>query len=135
MKTRVFTSLVEQDNHRGALQQAINTSIRARIRGDENRIKSPCLSVGWAKNMQSLLGYAFGNTRDFLQIYLAMPSLLPKVNLDMHLVLAAAWSRATRRLFDHSRPWYFQMRVLHRVEPMRVVFNLHLCVFFVVESE
>lgn len=70
---------VEQDGHRGALQQAIITSIRARIRGDENRIKSPCLGVAWAKDRQSLLGYAFGNTRNFLQIYLAMPSLLPKV--------------------------------------------------------
>ncbi|CAN0507676.1 unnamed protein product, partial [Ectocarpus sp. 12 AP-2014] len=35
--------------------------------------------VGFAKDKQSLLGYSFGNTRDFLQIYLAMPSLLPKV--------------------------------------------------------
>lgn len=71
--------MVEQDSHRGALQQAIITSIRARVRGDENRIKSPCLGVAWAKDRQSLLGYAFGNARNFLQIYLAMPSLLPKV--------------------------------------------------------
>lgn len=71
--------MAEQDGHRGALQQAIITSIRARVRGDENRIKSPCLGVAWAKDRQSLLGYAFGNTRNFLQIYLAMPSLLPKV--------------------------------------------------------
>lgn len=68
-----------QDDHRGALQQAIITSIRARVRGDENRIKSPCLGVAWAKDRQSLLGYQFGNTRNFLQIYLAMPSLVPKV--------------------------------------------------------
>ncbi|CAN0571765.1 unnamed protein product, partial [Ectocarpus sp. 12 AP-2014] len=48
-------------------------------RGDENRIRSLCLGVGFAKDKQSLLGFSFGNTRDFLQIYLAMPSLLPKV--------------------------------------------------------
>lgn len=71
--------MAEQDCHRGALQQAIITSLRARLRGDENRIRNLCLGVGFAKNKQSLLGYAFGNTRDFLQIYLAMPSLLPKV--------------------------------------------------------
>ncbi|CAM9288465.1 unnamed protein product [Ectocarpus sp. 8 AP-2014] len=68
-----------EDRHRGALQQAIITALRARIRGDENRIRSLCLGVGFAKDKQSLLGYSFGNTRDFLQIYLAMPSLLPKV--------------------------------------------------------
>lgn len=80
-----------QDHHRGALQQAIITSIRARERGDEKRIKSPCLGVAWAKNRQSLLGYAFGNTRDFLQIYLAMPSLVPKVRpCDVSNVLSNA---------------------------------------------
>lgn len=75
----------EQDEHRGALQQAIITSIEARLRGDEKRIKSPCLGVGWAKNRQSILGYAFGKKRDFLQIYLAMPSLLAKVRRDCFL--------------------------------------------------
>lgn len=68
-----------QDCHRGALQQAIITSVRARERGDEKRLKSPCLAVAWAKDRQSILGYSFGKTRNFLQIYLAMPSLLPKV--------------------------------------------------------
>ena len=63
----------------GALQQAIITSVRARLRGDEHRLKSPCLAVGWARGMQSLLGYAFDKRRDFLKIYLAMPSLLPRV--------------------------------------------------------
>lgn len=88
--------MAEKDSQRGALQQAINTSIRARIRGDENRIKSPCLGVAWAKNKQSLLGYAFGNTRNFLQIYLAMPSLLPKVKRDLHLITAYSCSIVTR---------------------------------------
>lgn len=68
-----------QDKDRPFLQQALVTAIRARERGDEKRIKSPCLGVGWARNRQSLLGYAFGNTRDFLQVWLAMPSLVPKV--------------------------------------------------------
>lgn len=64
----------------GALQQAIISSVRARLRGDEHRLKSTCLGVAWARGMQSLLGYAFDKKRDFLQIYLAMPSLLPRVS-------------------------------------------------------
>eukprot|EP00904_Undaria_pinnatifida_P011202 jgi/Undpi1/7211/HiC_scaffold_22.g09684.m1 len=68
-----------EDKHVGALQQAIITAVRARLRGDEHRLKNPCLGVGLAKDMQSLLGYSFGKTRDYLQIYLAMPSLLPRV--------------------------------------------------------
>lgn len=91
--------MAEQDSHRGALQQAIITSIRARVRGDENRIKSPCLGVAWAKDRQSLLGYAFGNTRNFLQIYLAMPSLLPKVKRDV------VWRHALRVLLAVERPF------------------------------
>lgn len=92
--------MVEQDRHRGALQQAIITSIRARVRGDENRIKSPCLGVAWAKDKQSLLGYSFGNTRNFLQIYLAMPSLLPKVKRNCCVVRCAYCQQRS----DHSLP-------------------------------
>lgn len=75
-----FFRVETQNKHVGALQQAIITAIRARLRGTEHRLKKPCLGVGWARDMQSLLGYSFGKTRDYLQIYLAMPSLLPRVS-------------------------------------------------------
>ncbi|CAM9213746.1 unnamed protein product [Choristocarpus tenellus] len=68
-----------KDEHRAALQDAIISAVRARERGDEKMLKSPCLGVQWASDMQSLLGYTFGNKRDFLRIYLAMPSLVPKI--------------------------------------------------------
>lgn len=68
-----------QDEHRGALQAAIISAVRARERGDEKRLKNPCLGVGFAPKMQSLLGFSFGETRTFLQLYFAMPSLVPKV--------------------------------------------------------
>lgn len=125
--------MVKQDGQRGALQQAINTSIRARIRGDENRIKSPCLGVGWAKNKQSLLGYAFGNTRNFLQIYLAMPSLLPKVKRFFFL---AAWSRVTRQLFTTAVLGNFISSFALTIWSTCGKFStLQLCVYGAVETE
>lgn len=105
--------MAEQDGHRGALQQAIITSIRARVRGDENRIKSPCLGVAWAKDRQSLLGYAFGNTRNFLQIYLAMPSLLPKVkNRVVSLRVSLAAPLAARPLFAPNSSSRFERELV-----------------------
>lgn len=116
------------------MQQAIITSIRARVRGDENRIKSPCLGVAWAKDRQSLLGYAFGNTRNFLQIYLAMPSLLPKVNrvasfLDLRVFVRSSETElllAVMPIFVASGLAWLGMEVLPRSD--LVQWLLHTCV-------
>ncbi|CAM9235239.1 unnamed protein product, partial [Sphacelaria rigidula] len=65
--------------HCEALKAVINSTVRARERGDEKRLKNPCLRVDLAHEMQSLLGFSFGETRTFLKLYFAMPSLVPKV--------------------------------------------------------
>lgn len=86
----IHTAPLVQEKHRGALQAALISAIRVRERGDEKRLKQPCLGVGFAPKMQSLLGFSFGQTRTFLQLYFAMPSLVPKVN---HMTFTARVER------------------------------------------
>jgi hypothetical protein len=48
-----------------------------RARGDEKRLTSCVLGVERVANQQSLLGYHHNQTKDFIKVYVAMPSLVP----------------------------------------------------------
>ncbi|CAM9460494.1 unnamed protein product [Chrysoparadoxa australica] len=54
------------------------------MRGGDKNMKDPCQGVTWERNKQSIFGYHFGQTRDFLKIYVAAPTLVPKVKAIFH---------------------------------------------------
>lgn len=51
--------------------------MKDKARGDEKNLKSLVLGVEKTEPMQSLMGYHFSEKREFLKIYVAMPSLVP----------------------------------------------------------
>jgi DNA polymerase delta subunit 1 len=51
--------------------------IRDRARGDEKKLTSCVLAIEKVSNHQSLLGYHADSTRDFIKVFMAMPSLVP----------------------------------------------------------
>jgi DNA polymerase delta subunit 1 len=53
--------------------------MRDKLRGDEKRLGTCVLGIQKAESKQSLLGYHFNETRDFIKIYVAMPSLVPNL--------------------------------------------------------
>jgi DNA polymerase delta subunit 1 len=58
-------------------QPSLSSQIRDRARGDEKKLSSCVLSIERVRNHQSLLGYHGDNTRDFIKVFMAMPSLVP----------------------------------------------------------
>ena len=61
----------------GQLRTVLDLRLRERTRGDEKKLNSLVLGIQIAKAQQSLLGYHFGQTRDFLKVFVAVPSLVP----------------------------------------------------------
>jgi DNA polymerase delta subunit 1 len=53
--------------------------VKEKARGDEKKLSKFILGVEKTKPMQSILGYHFGEVREFVKIYVAMPSLVPGV--------------------------------------------------------
>lgn len=53
--------------------------MRDRAKGEEKKIVNFVLGVTKEPNKQSLLGYHFGRTKDFIKVYVALPSLIPGV--------------------------------------------------------
>jgi DNA polymerase delta subunit 1 len=61
------------------LRHALDTKAREKLRGDEKRLNTCVLGIERMEKQQSLLGYHFEETRDFIKIYVAMPSLVPNL--------------------------------------------------------
>lgn len=69
-----------------AIRATLDLRIKERARGDEKRLTKCILGTERVRAKQSLLGFHFETTRDFLKVYVAMPSLVP----------------ATKRAFDEG---------------------------------
>ena len=63
----------------GQLRSALDQRVRDKARGDERKLASCVLGIQKVSGMQSLLGYHFGATKDFVKVYLASPSMVPSV--------------------------------------------------------
>ena len=62
-----------------AIRNALDQKMKDRAKGEEKKIANFILGVDREANKQSLLGYHFGQTKDFLKVYVALPSLVPSV--------------------------------------------------------
>ena len=51
--------------------------MREKARGEEKKLTQFVLGVEKVSEMQSLLGYRFNEVKDFIKVYVAMPSLVP----------------------------------------------------------
>ena len=60
-----------------AIRGALDIKTKDRARGDEKRLSKCVLGTERVRAKQSLLGYHHDTTRDFLKVYVAMPSLIP----------------------------------------------------------
>lgn len=58
---------------------ALEQKLKDRARGEEKKIQTFVMGIEKEPGKQSLLGYHHGTTRDFIKIYLAMPSVVPSV--------------------------------------------------------
>ena len=61
-----------------AIRATLDIKIKERARGDEKRLTKCILGTERVRAKQSLLGYHFETTRDFLKVYVALPSLIPQ---------------------------------------------------------
>ena len=62
-----------------AIRATLDMKIKERARGDEKKLTKCILGTERVRAKQSLLGYHFDTTRDFMKVYVAMPSLIPAV--------------------------------------------------------
>ena len=67
-------------NHLGQLRLVLDQKMKDKARGDEKRLVNHVLGIDRISGMQSILGYhADGQTREFIKVYCAMPSLVPSL--------------------------------------------------------
>lgn len=71
-------SLALSEQCLAAIRATLDVKIRERARGEEKRLVKCILGTERVVAKQSLLGYHSDTTRDFLKVYVAMPSLLPQ---------------------------------------------------------
>jgi DNA polymerase delta subunit 1 len=64
--------------HCTALKDSLTRALRSKERGDETRLKDPCLGIGFKMDQSTLLGYTFNRKATFLRVVMAMPSLVTK---------------------------------------------------------
>ena len=65
------------DNFLGQLRVVLDQRMKEKARGEEKKLNRIVLGIEKAESKQSLLGYHFDVTKDFIKIYCAMPSLVP----------------------------------------------------------
>lgn len=63
----------------GQLRVSLDQRVREKARGDEKNLSQFVLGIEKTAPMQSILGYHFNETKEFIKIYVAMPSLIPAV--------------------------------------------------------
>jgi DNA polymerase delta subunit 1 len=64
------------DQSLSALRVVFDQKVKERCRGDEKRLNKCVLGIERVAQRQSLLGYHHGTTKDFIKIYVALPSLI-----------------------------------------------------------
>ena len=65
------------DNFLGQLRVSLDQKMKEKARGEEKKIIKYVLGIERSPDKQSLLGYHFNAKKEFLKIYVAMPSLVP----------------------------------------------------------
>ena len=65
------------DGFLGQLRTVLDQRMKEKAKGDEKKLGKTVLGVEKVSGLQSLLGYHFDTTRDFVKVYCAMPSLVP----------------------------------------------------------
>eukprot|EP01035_Chromulina_nebulosa_P020984 gene20984-27193_t len=66
-------------NDLGTLRCYLDSKLREKVKGEDKKFNQLVLGVEKCNGLQSLMGYHFNETRDFLKIYLAMPSFVPSL--------------------------------------------------------
>lgn len=65
------------DSALGQLRSVLDQRLKERTRGEEKKLNTCVIGIQRAEALQSLLGYHFGKTRDFIKVFVAVPSLIP----------------------------------------------------------
>ena len=60
----------------GALRCKLDEQVKSKARGEERKLNTCVLGVERIPNKQSLLGYHFDTTKDFVRVHVAMPSMI-----------------------------------------------------------
>jgi DNA polymerase delta subunit 1 len=67
------------DSALGQLRVILDQRLKDRAKGDEKRLNTCVVGIEKVPGKQSLLGYYFGATKDFVKVYVALPSLVPSL--------------------------------------------------------
>lgn len=70
------SSMELSDSNLAQLRNTLDSRLKERCRGEEKKLSKLVLGIEKVSLMQSLLGYHFKTTKDFIKIYVAMPSLV-----------------------------------------------------------
>lgn len=60
-----------------SLRAYLDARMKEKARGEEKKISESVLAIQKISGLQSLLGYHFDEVRDFIKVFVAMPSLVP----------------------------------------------------------
>jgi DNA polymerase delta subunit 1 len=72
-------SMTFDDNDLGQLRVVLDEKVKEKARGQDKNLKQCILGIEKTQPMQSILGYHFNETKEFIKIYVAMPGLIPSV--------------------------------------------------------
>lgn len=72
-------SITFDDHDLGQLRVVLDEKIKEKARGADKNLKQCILGIEKTQPMQSILGYHFDETKEFIKIYVAMPGLIPSV--------------------------------------------------------
>ena len=67
------------ENTLGVLRNLLDQRMRDKARGDEKKLSKFVLGIEKVSNQQSIFGYYFNETRSFIKVYVASPSMVPQV--------------------------------------------------------
>jgi DNA polymerase delta subunit 1 len=71
------SGVAPNETYLASLRGAMDQRVKERARGDEKKASKCVLGIERIPSRQSLLGYQFETSKDFLKIYVAMPSMVP----------------------------------------------------------
>lgn len=102
----VSSGYVLSDASLAALRVVFDIKVKERSRGDEKRLSKCILGIEKVESRQSLLGYHHGRTKDFIKIYIAMPSLVPSAKRIIEDGMdVAGFGRACGQTYESNVPF------------------------------
>ena len=103
----------------GQLRSKLDESVKSKARGDERKLNTCVIGVQRVPNKQSLLGYHFDTTKDFIKVYVAMPSMIAGLRrtLEMEGVKVGPESAMYKgQTYESNVPYPLRFMIDHNIQ-------------------